>query len=143
MQELMQGKNIINHQVDGSGEGKARSLAMVTVLEWTQELKMLVHSTEIMDQRKTRYWKSMMDFERSRILRNVIQDGQFDKNSQQSRSFVSNKFDTKFHVSKTFFIELHTKIYLENCLMYKDVAILYGRRSTILMTYLYNLRYAN
>ena len=104
---------------------------------------MLVHSTEIMDQRKTRYWKSMMDFERSRILRNVIQDGQFDKNSQQSRSFVSNKFDTKFHVSKTFFIELHTKIYLENCLMYKDVAILYGRRSTILMTYLYNLRYAN
>ena len=143
MQELMQGKNIINHQVDGSGKGKARSLAMVNMLEWTQELKMLVHSTEIMDQRKTRYWKSMMDFERSRILRNVIQDGQFDKNSQQSRSFVSNKFDTKFHVSKTFFIELHTKIYLENCLMYKDVAILYGRRSTILMTYLYNLRYAN
>ena len=143
MQELMQGKNIINHQVDGSGKGKARSLAMVNMLEWTQELKMLVHSTEIMDQRKTRYWKSMMDFERSRILRNVIQDGQFDKNSQQSRSFVSNKFDTKFHVSKTFFIELHTKIYLENCLMYKDVAILYGKRSTILMTYLYNLRYAN
>ena len=143
MQELMQGKNIINHQVDGLGEGKARSLAMVTVLEWTYELKMLVHLFEIMDQKKTRYWKSMMDFERSQILRNVIQDGQFDKNSQQSRSFVSNKFDTKFHVSKTFFIELHTKIYLENCLMYKDVAILYGRRSTILMTYLYNLRYAN
>ena len=77
--ELMQGKNMINHLVDGSGEGKTRSLAMVKMLEWTYELKMLVHSTEIMDQKKTRHWKSMMDFERSWQLRIGIQDGQFDK----------------------------------------------------------------
>ena len=84
MKELMQGKNMINYYVDGLGEGKARTLGMVKMLEWTQELKILVHSTEIMDQKKTRHWKSMMDFERSWQLRIGIQNGQFENKSQHS-----------------------------------------------------------
>ena len=56
---------------------------------------------------------------------------------------MSNNLNIDFHVSKTLFIELLTQIGLENWLMDKDVAIQYGRGSTLLITYLYSLRYAN
>ena len=36
---------------------------------------------------------------------------------------MSNKLNTEFHVSTTFFIELHTQIDIENWLMHKDVTI--------------------